>query len=242
MSQYHGTPMGGTRADRALALTNRLALVPYPRPDDLELVVRLSRGFIADNGAYTYWKKGYPEYPDYAGYVGWVEKLQQYPTFHWAIIPDHISGTEAQNNSLLDQWPAHLRGVPVFHMHHSLDRLRALAHRFPIVALGGGRGYEQLKSAAWWARIGQMMEAVTDEAGRPICQLHGLRMLDPKVFTVLPLSSADSANAARNSSHAHRFAAGTTRGQRACLIADRLETYQPASSWHRRPRQYSLFA
>ena len=243
MPHFHGTPFGGTRADRQRALTDRLVLIPYPRPDDLALALRHCRGFIADNGAYTDWRKGHPTFRDYAGYVAWVEKLQQHPLFHWAVIPDQIGGTEAENNALLAQWPAHLRGVPVFHMHHSLDRLRWLAQNYPTVALGGGQGYEQLKSRAWWARIDQMMDVLTDEAGRPICQLHGLRMLDPKVFTVLPLASADSANAARNSSHVHRFAPGLSRGERACQLADRIERNAPATAWKRRtgPHQYELF-
>lgn len=244
MSKYHGTPMGGTRADRALAITDRLVLIPYPRPDDLDLAQRLSRGYIADNGAYSDWRAGHPTFRDYPGYLAWVEKLQQCRKFHWAVIPDQIGGSEAENNALLAQWPANLRGVPVYHMHHSLDRLRYLAQTYPTVALGGGRGYEQLKSQAWWARIGQMMEAITDDHGHPICRLHGLRMLDPKVFTVLPLESGDSANVARNSSHVHRFPEWLSRGERACVLADRIERYPAAAAWKRRPVapvQYSLF-
>ena len=243
MSKYHGTPMGGKLIDWKQAISGRLVLVPYPRPDDLELAVRLAAGFVADNGAYSFWRQGCTEFPDYAGYLAWVRKLHEYANFHWAVIPDHISGSEAQNNALLKQWPAELRGVPVFHMHHSLERLRWLAQTYPIVALGGGNGYEQLKSKVWWARIGQMMDAVTDEQGRPLCQLHGLRMLDPKVFTVLPLTSADSANVARNSSHVGRFESGLTRGERACVLADRIERHQPAPTWVRRPvqHQYSFF-
>jgi hypothetical protein len=34
--------------------------------------------------------------------------------------------------------------------------------------------------------------------GRPACKLHGLRMLDPAIFTKLPFSSADSTNIGRN--------------------------------------------
>ncbi|WP_254244310.1 hypothetical protein [Hymenobacter sp. BRD128] len=219
--------------------------MPFSRPDDLALVVGACRGFLADNGAYSYWRKGFAEYPHYEAYVRWVEKIQPLPGFHGAIIPDHIAGDERQNNEYLRRWPVHLTGIPVFHMHHSLDRARWLAQTYDTVALGGGRGYEQLKSASWWARMHEIMSAFCDEYGRPLCRLHGLRMLDPKVFTKFPLASADSVNAARNSGSSQRFAPGLTRGERACLIADRIEQQDAPQVWLRPEllarRQLTLF-
>ncbi|SNR90188.1 hypothetical protein SAMN06269173_110173 [Hymenobacter mucosus] len=243
MLKIHGTPIGGSKADARQVLTDRWGLVSYERRDQLSLVLEVCKGFVLDNGAFSKWRQGHTEFQDYDGYTAWVEKLQQHPRFLWAIIPDHIAGTEAQNNAYLARWPEHLRGVPVYHMHHSLDRLLWLAQHYETVALGGGIGYEVLKSRAWWQRIREMMEVVTDEHGRPLCQLHGLRMLDPKVFTVLPLTSGDSTNVARNSGQAARFAGTTakTRGDRACLIADRIEAYDSARSWRREGRQVSLF-
>lgn len=243
MLKIHGTPIGGRRSDAEHVLRDRYALVSYERPDQLAIVLDVCRGFVLDNGAYTKWRQGHDEYPDYDGYVAWVEQLQQHPRFLWAIIPDHIAGTEAQNDAYLARWPRHLRGIPVYHMHHRLERLRNLAQQYPTVALGGGIGYEVLKSPAWWQRIEQMMDVVTDDAGRPICELHGLRMLDPRVFTRLPLSSGDSCNVARNSGQVKRFAAypGTTRGQRAALIAERIEAQDAPAAWRRPGRQINLF-
>ena len=242
MIKYHGTPIGGSKADAVQALTGRFGLVPYSRPDQLNIVLQYCKGFVLDNGAFSDWRKGYTEYRDYDGYTAWVEKLQEHPRFHWAIIPDHIAGTEAQNNAYLKRWPAHLKGVPVYHMHQPLERLLWLAQNYEIVALGGGNGYEVLKSRAWWQRIREMMDIVCDEFGRPLCQLHGLRMLDPKVFSLLPLASGDSTNVARNSGQAARFAGttATTRGERACLIADRIEALDSARYWRREGRQISL--
>lgn len=243
MIKYHGTPIGGSRVDAELALTNRYGLVPYSRPDQLDIVLKVCKGFVLDNGAFSNWRKGHTEFNDYNGYVAWVSKLQEHPGFHWAIIPDQINGSEAQNNAYLDRWPPRLRGVPVYHMHHSLDRLRWLAQNYEVVALGGGEGYEVLKSKVWWQRIREMMDIVCDEFGRPLCHLHGLRMLDPKIFSQLPLSSGDSTNIARNSGQVERFknSAATTRGERACLIADRIESFDSARSWRRHGKQASMF-
>ncbi|WP_196956119.1 hypothetical protein [Hymenobacter guriensis] len=48
---------------------------------------------------------------------------------------------------------------------------------------------------------------------------------------------------ARNSGQVARFTGTTakTRGDRACLIADRIEAYDSARSWRRNGRRVSLF-
>lgn len=58
-------------------------------------------------------------------------------------------------------------------------------------------------------------------------------MLNPKVFTKLPLSSADSTNAAVNCGSKDRFGIyrPVTAGQRAQVIADRIETQNSAERW-----------
>jgi len=47
-------------------------------------------------------------------------------------------GTEQDNDVLVDQWPKDLVGigVPVWHLHESLKRLRRLCESFSRVALG----------------------------------------------------------------------------------------------------------
>ena len=47
-------------------------------------------------------------------------------------------------------------------------------------------------------RAKQAIATICDARARPICKLHGLRMLNPVIFTQLPLASADSTNVARN--------------------------------------------
>jgi hypothetical protein len=55
-------------------------------------------------------------------------------------------------------------------------------------------------------------------------------MLDPAIFTRLPLSSADSTNAAVNCGSIARFGMYTpaTASQRAAVIADRIESNNSA--------------
>ena len=77
------------------------------------------------------------------------------------------------------------------------------------------------------------MDAVCDEQGRPSARLHGLRMLNPKIFARLPLASADSTNAAMNCGALSRFGmyVPPTAAQRAAVIAERIETAPAAMVW-----------
>ncbi|MNN93162.1 hypothetical protein D3C81_2115550 [compost metagenome] len=79
------------------------------------------------------------------------------------------------------------------------------------------------------------MDAICDDYGRPTCRLHGLRMLDPAIFQFLPRASADSTNAAVNGGSIARFGMYTppTAGQRANVIADRIESHNSAPIWLR---------
>jgi len=77
------------------------------------------------------------------------------------------------------------------------------------------------------------MDAICDEEGQPACRLHGLRMLNPEIFQRLPLASADSTNATVNGGSIKRFGMYTppTAGQRAEVIAERIEAHNSASLW-----------
>ena len=81
--------------------------------------------------------------------------------------------------------------------------------------------------------MAQAMKVACDSSGRPRCKMHGLRMLNPKVFTQLPLSSADSTNAAVNSGSTDRFGMykPPTRYQCAEIIASRIEMHNSAPIW-----------
>lgn len=236
MIHYHGTPMGGPRQDVARFLIGRHALVPYPRREDIGVVAEVCQSFIFDNGAFTAWKQGTKL--DVDGYYNWVREWCSHPGFQWALIPDVIDGDEHANDELLSSWSAsdiRARGVPIWHMHESTERLRRLCSEWPTVALGSSGQWKTPGSALWWNRIEVAMDSICDTYGRPATKLHGLRMMNPDIFTRLPLSSADSTNAAINSGSLKRFGIyrPPTSAQRAAVIAERIECQNSAATWER---------
>lgn len=231
MIPYHGTPIGGTLQDKNHFLLGRHALVPFPRRDDMAIVAENCQSFVFDNGAFSIWRKGGKL--DVTGYIEWVEEWHRHPGFDWALIPDVIDGDEAANDRLISSWPSHLPGVPVWHLHESIDRLKHLASSWKTVAFGSSGQWSSPGTDPWWKRMNQAMAAICDEKGRPICRLHGLRMLDPAIFSRLPFASADSTNAAVNGGSVSRFGMypAPTAGQRAEVIARRIEMHQSAPVW-----------
>lgn len=231
MIHYHGSPLSGPALGKEHFYSGRHALVSFAYKEDLAVVSELCQSFVFDNGAFTAWKQGGAL--DVDGYVRWVDDWNKHPGFDWALIPDVIDGDEAANDALLSQWPANLPGVPVWHMHESIERLQRLATDYRTVALGSSGDYRMPNTARWWARMGKAMEAICDDVGRPRCRLHGLRMLNPAVFSRLPLASADSTNAAVNAGSKGRFGMylPISAASRANVIADRIESEQSASVW-----------
>ena len=231
MIHYHGSPLSGPSVDKARFWAGRHALVPFPYQADLAVISEVCQSFIFDNGAFTVWKQG--GQLDTEGYYRWVEDWNRHPSFEWALIPDVIDGSEDDNDRLLGLWPQHLRGVPVWHLHESEERLCRLAESYPTVALGSSGDFSHPGAHIWWERIGVVMSRLCDEHGRPPCKFHGLRMLAPKVFTKLPLASADSTNACMNAGSKGRFGmyVPVSAWQRASVIADRIEANNSAPAW-----------
>jgi hypothetical protein len=244
MIHYHGTPIGGSRQDTARFLVGRHALIPFGRQDDVGPVLDFCQSFVLDNGAFTHWKQGKGEI-DFDAYWQWAHSLRQHPGFDWCLIPDIIDGTESDNVDWVMRWiriGGKAKGVPVWHMHESFEWLEYLVNNFQTVALGSSGQWKTPGTNAWWKRIGDAMRIICDDKGRPKCKLHGLRMLDPEIFTRLPLASADSTNAAVNSGSISRFGiyAPATSSQRAAVIAERIESNNSASVWHGSYEQFEL--
>lgn len=232
MIHYHGMAGAGTTADMVMLSKGRHCFISYASRSQLPLFASVCSSFALDNGAFTAWKQGKPF--DMSGYTEFVMEWMQHPAFDWAVMPDVIDGTEEENDALLEEWtlPKHI-GVPVYHMHESFERLERLIDNYDYICLGSSGEYSQPNSKIWWSRMTKIMGVATDNKGKPKVRMHGLRMLNPKVFTRLPLKSADSTNAERNGLLVERFGMypPPTRGQRAAVIADRVENEQSASTW-----------
>ena len=239
MIHYHGTPCGATRKDVAQFLAGRHALIPWSRPEDIGAAAEVCQSFCLDNGAFTAWKQGEP-IADWSGYYEWVSDWSKHPAFDFAIIPDVIDGTEVDNDRLLGEWAMRFKraqhiGAPVWHIHESLGRLEELVRFWPRICLGSSGEFSTVGTDKWWRRMSEAMNIACDQHGRPRTKMHGLRMLDPAVFHCIPLASADSTNAVRNSSNFSRFGnyQPPTAAQRMTIIASRIEAHQSPAIWQR---------
>lgn len=245
MIHYHGTPVGGDKAGAARFLKGRHALVPFSYPADLGIALDVCQSVCLDNGAFTLWKKGGDV--DVQAYHEWVQSVAGHPSLDWCLIPDKIDGTEQQNAELVTTWlrmGSKVEGVPVYHLHESLEWLDYLVRHFRTVALGSSGQWASPGTSAWWDRIAEVMAVACDDQGRARCRLHGLRMLDPEIFTRLPLASADSVNAVVNSGSIGRFGMypAPTASQRAEVIASRVEANNSAPFWVSQGEQGRMFA
>jgi hypothetical protein len=159
---YHGLPMTPA-ADMVKAFAGRHAMVSFEHPDQIEIAAEVCQSVVLDNGAFSAWKSGKPY--DFDGYVAWVEKWLKHPAVEWCVIPDIIDGSEGKNDMQLHRWFHKLTGVPVYHMHESLERLERLVGRYPRVALGSSGTFADPGSKAWWGRMAEMMAVICDADG-----------------------------------------------------------------------------
>lgn len=249
MIHYHGLPITPATA-AARAISGGHAFVSFRYPDQLGLVLDVAQSFAVDNGAFSAWKSGKPV-TDWRQFYEWVAELHRYPPFDFAVIPDVIDGTEADNDALVAEWSwrgknAHV-GAPVWHLHESLERLERLAFEWPRICLGSSGEFAQIGTPAWWTRMAQAMDIICDRSGRPICKLHGLRMLNPEIFSRFPFASADSTNIGQNVGIDSAWR-GTyppvNKEARAQVMRERIEAKQAQIFWARRdaPIQEGLFA
>jgi hypothetical protein len=239
MIHYHGLPITPATA-AARAITGGHAFVSFRRPDQLGLVLEVASSFAVDNGAFSAWRSGEP-ITDWSPFYEWVAELHRYPSFDFAVIPDVIDGNEDDNDKLIDEWPwkdsaPHI-GSPVWHLHESMARLERLALKWPRVCLGSSGEFAQVGTVSWENRMREAMDVVCDKHGRPICKLHGLRMLNPEVFTRFPFASADSTNIGQNvgiDSNWRGTYQPMTKEARAQIMRERIEFHQSPTFWDRK--------
>jgi hypothetical protein len=234
---YHGLPITPATA-AARAIGGGHAFVNFGTPDQLGLVLDICQSFATDCDAFPAWRRGEP-ITDWEPYYEWIAELHRYPSFDFAVIPDVIDGDEAQNDALIEEWPWKSKpwvGSPVWHMHESLDRLLRLALAFPRICIGSSGEYAVVGSAKWWIRMAEVMNVICDKHGRPICKIHGLRMLDTGVFTRFPFASADSTNIGRNVGIDSKWRGTYTpasKEARAQVMRERIEAHQSPIFWQR---------
>lgn len=240
MIHYHGGPITPLTVADAV-WRGRHAFVSFENPDQLPLAASVAQSFALDNGAFSAWSSG--KTLDTKAYAAWVQEWMRHPGFDWCLIPDVIDGSEADNVGLIAAWREsgvpYSFSVPVWHLHESLNRLAYMSVAWPRIAIGSSGAYATVGTEDWWDRMSEAMRVICDEHGRPKCKLHGLRMLDPRIFSHLPLASADSTNVARNhdrESVRYRL----TNHMAALVISGRIEANTSASCWTQRPRQLAL--
>ena len=94
--------------------------------------------------------------------------------------------------------------------------------------------YQKMGGREWWSRMAEAMTIICDKKGRPKTKIHGLKMLDPSIFSYIPLASADSTNVARNIGIDSAWTGPYTpasKKQRAAILAERIESHASASAW-----------
>ena len=195
MIKYHGTPCSPMKVFYE-AFTNKKVLIPYPRPDDLKRALEVCDSIILDNGAFSIWKKGIEV--DWNKFYLWVETVVDKIDFFF--IPDVIDGTEEENNHLIADYflRGKTKGVPIWHVNESLERLDNLMNSFDYIAIGSAGEYSQLNTPKWNSKMHEAMTVICDNKGFPKVKIHMLRCLDSRIFTKYPFYSGDSTNVAMN--------------------------------------------
>jgi hypothetical protein len=219
-------------------------MVSFASPQQIDLVAGACQSFALDNGAFSAWRSGTP-ITDWEPYYDFVEVWKHHPGFDFALIPDVIDGTEDDNARYIATWPcgtAH--GCPIWHLHESLYKLQCLLdYEWPRIAIGSSGEYAQIGTPRWWHRMDEAMKVVCP-FGMPIRKLHGLRMLDPDIFTRFPFSSADSTNVARNIGIDRAWTGSyppANKSGRGVVIADRIEAFNSSDCYKKAETQTSLF-
>jgi hypothetical protein len=209
-------------------------MISFANPEQAELAFACADSVALDNGAWPIFSAGNGSI-DVFKYQEWVRKWMHHPAFDWCLIPDIIDGSEEDNNALIHRWglPMHW-SVPVWHMHESLGKLDWLCGSWPRVAIGSSGEYINIGTGSWWNRMAEAMEMACDNDGRPKTKLHGLRQMDPAVFSVVPYSSVDSTNVARNIGLDCRWTGSYVpkrKETRAMLLRDNIEHHAASARW-----------
>jgi hypothetical protein len=246
MIRYHGGPITPVSAAME-AWRNAHAMISFANPEQTALAFECAESVALDNGAWPIFAAGNGKI-DVPAYLEWVKTWYRHPAFDWCLIPDIIDGDEHENARLIETWPEDPSiSVPVWHLHESLDKLGWLCDEWPRVAIGSSGEFVDVGSEKWWGRMSEAMEIACDEEGHPKAKLHGLRQMDPEVFSVVPYTSVDSTNIARNIGIDARWTGSYVprmKETRAAILRDNISSHASAARWPGLkgiPRNFELF-
>ena len=238
MIHYHGLPITGADFP-IMAMKGKHCMVSYADHRQVAEAAELCQTFTLDNGAWSAYASGMPF--DIEGFCDFATVWAHHPRCDWYCMPDVIGGDEHDNAKIRAEWfkmvdsRTWAKGVPIWHMHEPLSVLQSLMNwPQPTIAIGSSGEYATVGTADWWIRMHEAMTVLCDESGVPWKRIHGLRMLDPTVFSHLPLSSADSTNVARNCGIDKAWSgpyAPKTERMRALVMIDRIESHASAPRW-----------
>jgi hypothetical protein len=234
MIRYHGLPITPNNAAMWIAKCFGSVMVSYAHPDQMDIALQWGKNIALDNGAFSAWESG-KKY-DFQGFWLWASHYYRHPAIRMIVAPDVIDGTEAENDELLKEAMRRLPKapwIPVWHMHESLDRLLRLLE-YDRIAIGSSGEYADLQTRCWWQRITEAMGTCCDAEGYPLRPLHGLRQMDPTIFSHIPYASVDSTGIGHNVGIDKKWPgpyAPKSKWVRAIVLADRAETHASATRW-----------
>ncbi len=199
MLKYYGTPLT-PKSIFDEVMPTRNSLIPFPNPQNLNRALIKCEKVIVDNGAFTLWRKGGDI--DWDKYYAWLRPFVNNIEFYF--IPDVIDGTEEENDALIADYFTKEKnmhkGVPIWHINESFERLERLMDNFDYIAIGSAGEFSQLGTPQWENQMDKAMRKICCTDGYPKVKIHMLRCLDPKIFTRFPFHSGDSTALAQNHS------------------------------------------
>ncbi len=220
---YHGTPI--TPLSVLRELRGRHLCVSFSRPEQVRVAHEIAQSVMLDNGAFSAWRIGKPT--DWLGYYAWCEQWLACSST-WAVIPDVIDGDEAAQERLIQEWPHRGRGVPVWHMHESIERLVRMADSWARICIGSSGAYATILSDSWCHRMDKAWNALTRFGRIPwVHMLRGMQLVEHR----WPFASVDSTDIARN----HNRPQNSARS-----MADRWDGVQCPVGWTRAREQLFL--
>ena len=195
MIHYHGTPI--TPRATLFTLAGRHFCVSFATPQDVKVCHEIGQSVMLDNGAFTFWRDKNRGEPDWDAYMDWCEPWLEHANT-WAVMPDVIDGDEEANDRALIGWFQRRmpKGVPVWHLHESCERLKRLAHGYGRVCFGSSGSYATVGTRQWHRRVSAAFDTIADPSGRvpPVHMLRGMALAGSQY----PFASADSTNVAQN--------------------------------------------